>query len=128
MNNCDCEWEEYGDKYKCKHCGFVVKNYKIKKRCEVLKPPSLTQRVMNFGEAAIKHVKNGLKHCTDEEVQQRYDICKSNKCGFFNEEHNVCMHQKCGCFIRNNGKFFDKLRWADSSCPIGLWKPVQKTQ
>ena len=126
-----CQWIPHGNKYKCKNCGFVVPHDGFNKNCSAFKteipkePPNIIQRAVNFTKAATNHVITGLKHCTEEEKQQRFNICKSNKCGLFREhgDGGICAHDDCGCYIRSSGKFMDKLSWADSKCPVGLWGP-----
>lgn len=130
----NCEWEPFKDKFICKNCGFIVNNNKIKKNCKAgkklaKKPPKMTQRVQNLGKAVVNHMKTGRKHCTPEQRQERFDICKTNECGFFikrGQEDGVCGHEKCGCYIRAKGKFLDKLSWADSECPVGMWKKIEE--
>lgn len=130
-----CVWEPFEDKFRCKECGFVYKNDKLNKQCHGKsspqpppQPPNILKRAVNFAGAAIKHVAAGLPQCTDDEVKERYDICTKNECGFFNKEWSVCAHTKCGCFIRERGIFMDKLRWADSECPVGQWKSIKRDQ
>ena len=133
-----CEWIEFGNIYKCKNCGFEVRINTLNKVCsayprpEVIKsPPNIIKRGMNFGKAAVNHVMTGAHHCTNEEKQQRFHICQSNECGLFqvHGEGGICSHDDCGCYIRSNGKFMDKLSWAESKCPVGKWGPIeQKTQ
>lgn len=144
--NMNCEWIQIGDKYKCKYCNFIVPRNTIKRNCSAknikkdkvkLKPsniksekpiPSITKRITNFGKAVVKHIKTGRHHCTEEEKQERFSICQSNKCNLFRKYGNggICAHDDCGCFIRSNGKFLDKLSWADSKCPVGLWNSIEK--
>lgn len=118
-----CEWEPYEEGYKCKKCGFVSK-VNFKKNCGIT-PPKLTKRIQNFTKASANHLMTGMKHCSDEQKKKRFEICKSNKCGLFlsKGEGGICSHDNCGCFIRSNGKFLDKLSWADSKCPEGFWGP-----
>lgn len=131
-----CKWEPFEDKYKCKNCGFVVKRNTIKKNCSAYKqhkvidetekqPPNIAKRAKNLGKATAKHVMTGMKYCTQEQKQKRFDICKSNKCGLFRGRGNggICAHDDCGCPIRSQGKFIDKLSWRSSKCPKGLWGP-----
>lgn len=33
--------------------------------------------------------------------------------------------KKCGCGIKTTKAWLDKLGWADQSCPIGKWGPVE---
>lgn len=115
-----CEWEPYENKFKCKHCGFIVPRNTINRICQ-FHVPSMAKRVTNLAQAVVKHVQTGLKHCTTEQRQKRLEICQSNQCGLFKD--GICAHEDCGCYIRNKGKFFDKLSWADSKCPVGLWGP-----
>ena len=127
----DCEWEPFEDKFKCKYCGFVVPRDTIHKNCPIKKnkpksPPSFSKRVANFGKAGAKHLLTGRQHCTPEQRRERFKICKSNKCGLFipHGPGGMCSHDDCGCFIRSNGKFLDKLSWADSKCPVDEWGPI----
>lgn len=126
----DCKWIPFGDKFKCEKCGFVVKSDKIHKNCRDI--PSITKRAKNLSKAVVKHFSTGMQHCSDEEKQERFTICQSNKCGLFrpygNSGDGICAHDDCGCFIRSNGKFLDKLSWADSKCPAGMWGPIEKNQ
>lgn len=128
----NCEWEKTGNKFQCKHCGKSY-NKPIKRNCPTqnrspLKPPPMTQRIMNMAEATVKHIANHRQHCTEEQKQERFKTCSENRCGLFlkKEDGGICTHQSCGCFIRSGGKFMDKLSWAISSCPLGLWGPITK--
>jgi len=128
----NCIWEPFEDEYKCKNCGFTVPRNTIKKTCSNFRSgtpkdiPSISQRMINFGKAGFKHIMTGGKHCTPEQKRERYEICTSNKCGLFKAygTGGVCAHDDCGCFIRSNGKFLDKLSWADSKCPVDMWGPI----
>lgn len=128
----NCQWEKYDDKYKCKYCGFIVPDNTFVKNCKANEKeiPNIVKRGANFSRALFEHTKTGLKHCTNEEKMVRFEICQSNKCGLFRKHGNVgiCAHDSCGCFIRNSGKFMDKLSWAESKCPVGLWGPTEKIQ
>ena len=123
----NCEWVEYGDKFRCSLCGFVVKSEKIRRNCPTKKNiPSLLQRGVNLGQAIVKHVQTGFQHCTEEQKRVRFEICRSNKCGLFkvHGEGGICAHEDCGCYIRSNGRFMDKLSWAESKCPKEMWDSV----
>lgn len=125
----DCEWIPFGDRWKCVRCGFIVNSDKIHKNCSSNKnPPNIVQRAKNLGKAAAQHIITGMHHCTEEQKQERFEICSSNKCGLFraNGDGGICAHDDCGCFIRSNGKFLDKLSWAESKCPVGLWSPISQ--
>lgn len=130
-----CKWIPFDGKVKCEVCGAIAPSDKFKRNCihtkhetppEGVKIPSLAQRAVNFGKAAMKHVAEGMRHCTDEQKQERYDKCATNECGLFvvQNDKGVCAHSSCGCFIRGNRKFMDKLSWADSACPLGRWGPI----
>lgn len=90
--------------------------------------PTISTRINNFTTATVKHIKSGRPHCSDEQRKERFEICKSDKCGMFVKrgDGGICAHQKCGCILRSEGWFMDKLSWADSECPLGLWKSVSK--
>ena len=129
----NCQWEPFEDKFKCGLCGFVVSRNTIRKNCTSFKevkkePPGLIQQAVNFGKATINHLAHGIKHCTEEQKQDRYNKCSKNMCGLFRPhgDGGVCAHDECGCFIRSNGKFMDKLSWADSKCPEGYWGPIEE--
>lgn len=81
-------------------------------------PPSLMQKVMNFSKAAANHAVAGGPKCTDEQIQERYNICVS--CEFF--KNNICT--KCGCNLVREKIYMNKLAWADQSCPVGKWGPT----
>ena len=123
----NCEWEPYNNKFRCKYCGFIVPNSNFNKNCmrETKDIPSLNKRMVNLSRAVGQHVLTGSKHCSEEDREERFNICKSNKCGLFreNEGGGVCAHDSCGCYLRSHGKFMDKLSWADSRCPVGMWGP-----
>lgn len=132
-----CQWTKNGDGYICEACGYITNNPKTIKICNqhitqvpVQKEPSLLKKAANFTKAAIQHVIQGNPHCSEEVRTQRFNICKSNQCGLFkvyspDKNIGICAHDDCGCFIRSNGQFLDKLSWADSSCPVGLWTTVE---
>lgn len=82
-------------------------------------PPSLMQRVINFSKAAASHAMAGNPKCTDAQIQERYDICKT--CEFF--KNNICT--KCGCSLVREKIYMNKLAWADQSCPVGKWGPIK---
>lgn len=123
-----CVWEPFEGQVRCKDCGKVRKRA-IRANCPTkLNPqiPTITQRVKNLGKAAARHIVTGRRHCTDEEKQERFNKCQSNVCGRFivHGPGGICAHEDCGCYIRSNGRFLDKLSWADSECPEGYWGPI----
>lgn len=123
----DCEWVSFENRWKCKNCGFIVSSNLVHKNCAAKKDiPNIIKRAKNFGKAITHHISTGSKHCTDEQKQVRFDKCKSNECGLFRVygDGGICAHDDCGCFIRSSGQFLDKLSWADSKCPVGIWGPI----
>ena len=93
---------------------------KLKKKKEKIKSPSLSKRFKNFTVSAIKHIAKGMPTCTQEEIDERLEICKG--CKWFNGES--C--RKCGCVCNNNKKFLNKLAWADQKCPLDKWGKIEK--
>jgi hypothetical protein len=105
------------EQYGIKVSSVVTEDKKIDLPTE---PPSLMQKVFNFTKAATNHAIAGSPKCTDEQIHERYNICKS--CEFF--KNNVC--SKCGCSLLREKVYMNKLAWADQSCPVGKWGPIKK--
>lgn len=80
--------------------------------------PSLVDKAINFSKAAVKHAMRGSPKCTDDEINYRYNICKS--CEHF--QNNTC--KLCGCNLVRERIYMNKLAWADQSCPIKKWGPI----
>lgn len=76
-------------------------------------------KARNFAKAAAAHVAAGMPTCSDDEIARRHDICTG--CEFFKD--NSCI--QCGCPVVRDRKFISKLAWADQSCPVGKWGPVE---
>jgi hypothetical protein len=89
-----------------------------------LKEPSIATKAKNFTAAVVKHVAAGGRQATDEQVADRFAICE--QCPLFKPKgdgQGVCTHSSCGCSLKAVGLTGrNKLRWADSACPIGSWK------
>lgn len=62
------------------------------------------------------------KKCTQEQIDARLAIC--NGCEFY--KNNSCL--KCGCSLSREKNYMNKLYWADKSCPIGKWGPVESKE
>ena len=90
------------------------------KQQDKVEGPSLPKKLKNFALSAIKHAVNGMPTCTQEEINERLEICKG--CKWF--RGGRCA--KCGCACGNNKKFLNKLAWADQKCPIGKWGRIKK--
>lgn len=110
------------ENYGIKVSSVEVSDRKVDPASEQIQPPSLMQKVLNFTKAAAKHTINGSPKCTSEQIQERYNICSS--CEFF--KNNICT--KCGCNLVREKIYMNKLAWADQSCPVGKWGPVNQPQ
>jgi hypothetical protein len=92
-------------------------------------PPSLARKAVNFGKAIVHHVRAGVPQASDEAVAERFAICQG--CELFEtkgEGVGQCNHKTCGCALKRVGlEGRNKLRWADSKCPIGKWSAVEPT-
>jgi hypothetical protein len=114
---------EHNDEYRCDRCGRIVASRhgqtRIHARCNS-SPPSLVKRTMNFAGALVNHVARGMPTAPQAEIDRRLAICKS--CPLF--DGAICRHADCGCRISQARKFFNKLAWADQSCPIGKWNAI----
>lgn len=81
--------------------------------------PSLLTRAKNFATSAARHVATGMKTATQEQIDARYAICEA--CEFFSA--GAC--SECGCPLVRQMKTVSKLAWANESCPVGKWGPVE---
>jgi hypothetical protein len=80
--------------------------------------PSVWSMLKNVGKAAVNSAKSGFKLVTDEQYDERTNICKS--CEFWNPKafNNTGQCVKCGCSTKA------KLKLATEKCPIGKWLPT----
>ena len=85
-------------------------------------PPSLLEKAGNFASSLVKHVAAGAPRCTEEEVAARHAICVG--CEYF--ANNTCT--KCGCPLSRERTYLGKLSWANQSCPVGKWGPVERPE
>lgn len=88
--------------------------------------PSTIRRAFNFGQAIGEHVIDLCRHVDDQTLRQRWDICSSNECGYFEEGRILntgkCKHIKCGCVIQlSRVDKKNKILWRSSRCPLKLW-------
>lgn len=108
----------------CEQINGVRQPTRYVKAGEKPKAPSLIRKAANFTKAAVKHVAAGSPQATDEQVAQRFAICKA--CPMFKatgDGQGEC--SKCGCGLKAVGVAgLSKLRWADQACPIGKWKAL----
>lgn len=77
-------------------------------------------RLKTFFKSLLFHVTAGLPKATNNEILERYHICKD--CNDFNSHKSEC--NICGCAISTKSIFLNKLAWADQECPIGKWSKI----
>lgn len=100
----------------------LVELYEQRLRDRAAASPSLLTKVGNFATAAVKHVAAGAPRCTEEEVAARHAICVG--CEYF--ANSTCT--KCGCPVSRERTYLGKLSWADQSCPVGKWGPIERPE
>jgi hypothetical protein len=83
--------------------------------------PRLLAKAVNFATSAARHAAAGAPRCTQEQIDARFAICKT--CEHF--DGTAC--KKCGCPIKREQAFVSKLAWANESCPVGKWGPVDNS-
>lgn len=137
----DCELLPEENFFKCKLCGWKTTNKDVHRNCPIklgiipknilheLQTPSFLNRVKNFGKAAVEHIKHGSPKSSQEQINDRLEICKG--CPLFRvlrEEpiQGMCTHTQCGCNITASQQFMNKLAWKDQQCPIGNWVNVDQ--
>ena len=125
LKNCESKYE---DRMECIHCGWQYKNPNVKRNCPSSRPiieaPAFLTKVTNFGRAVTKDVITGMKRCTEEEMDQRVEICKG--CEFYNEAGQECL--KCGCPMNRKRIYRNKVYWKSGKCPIGKWPDLKIEQ
>lgn len=118
------------------HCNKCNRPYRtrrpnviVNRMCGVGPAPELPwigTRLLNFSVAAIGHAAKGFPTCTDEQIQERLEICrgcKEFKPDAENPELGACA--QCGCPVSNRlSKFVSKLAWADQQCPLRKWPAI----
>jgi hypothetical protein len=82
--------------------------------------PTLRARAVNFTAAAAAQVAAGMPTCSEEQVAERFAICRA--CDKF--DGKACL--ECGCLIKGEKQMLSKLSWATSTCPLGKWGPVAR--
>lgn len=71
-----------------------------------------------LGVDSTKISENQDQLCTDEQINQRLDIC--NKCNYY--QNNACM--LCGCTVVREKNYMNKLANKQAKCPDNRWGPV----
>lgn len=83
-------------------------------------PPTTAKKIKNFTKAVIGDIKNKGERCTQEEINQRMDICR--ECPFYVKTDNTkgrC--SKCGCPVSQEKIYLNKLHWKSQKCPVDKW-------
>jgi hypothetical protein len=83
---------------------------------------ALITKAANFARSAARHVAAGMPLATEEQVAERFAICKL--CEFF--DGRAC--RQCGCPVVRKRKFISKLSWANEKCPVGKWGSGQSPE
>lgn len=96
-----------------------VANALLKLVPEQYESPSLTEMVTSFSEDMLKWASANFALASQEEMDQRLNICRS--CEWWNAEayKGTGRCRKCGCST------WAKIRVKTSGCPIGLWGRIQ---
>jgi len=89
--------------------GFLVNETPNKKE-----GPGLLKKALNFGEALVDHVADGMTTVTKLQLSARLAVC--TKCPF-NKNGNC---DKCGCVIAT------KAKWRSSDCPLEYWPTFKR--
>lgn len=81
-------------------------------------PPSMARRALNLIVATAKHVSDGMKQRSQEEIE----ALLTNHCQQCNQYRDgVCLHKMCGCNVNKDRRFMNKLAWRSEHCPLGKW-------
>lgn len=77
-------------------------------------------RLKTFINSLFWHIYSGFPKSTQNEINDRYEICIS--CKDFNKIKKQC--DLCGCAINKKKIFMNKLAWADQECPVNKWSKI----
>ena len=73
--------------------------------------PDVFTLAKNFGNSVANHLADGMRKVTDEQLNNRIEICKT--CDKFDAQEHRCKH--CGCFLNI------KASWNSEKCPLDKW-------
>lgn len=135
MNNLFCEFTPMSNNklLVCKDCGTVIqlrdKNKKFMCKSKIEELSAQKNSGVKFvrtesvpypsGYSSQTNNTNEQKQCSQKQIDNRLEVCRD--CDFY--QNNTCL--KCGCSLSRDRVFMNKLYWADQSCPIGKWGPVE---
>lgn len=111
-----CEYDP--ETLACKACGHIARRLPTFRECRP--PPSLARRVANFTKATARHIANGVRRCSEEEIAARFAICEL--CPML--KNGRCSHPACGCRISPRREIVSKLSWSSERCPEGRWEAI----
>lgn len=111
--------------YQCQNCGIIMQSIDGYPPVFICSEPlkgykeeseiDFVSKLKNFAKSTVDHISSGMKLCTDEQIINRHNICKS--CEFFKDD--TC--SKCGCPLHRTKMYISKLSWAEQECPVGKW-------
>ena len=79
--------------------------------------PGLMKRGMNFAQASVRHMADGMNQATEVVFEQRLAICR--ECELCETTMMICRHPKCGCYLQI------KASWRSQACPLGKWPAIE---
>ena len=81
---------------------------------------NILKKLQTFSRSLWFHVQAGLPKCTQEEILDRFEICKH--CDYYDHSNSQCL--VCGCNVNTKKVFLNKLAWADQHCPENKWDKI----
>jgi len=120
-----CEFLPIGNNMaQCQRCGATIEIFDDLDHFPAFPCGSVMYDIFKNGMVSIQDIKNEIlnqpqsqteSECSEQEIQNRFDICKS--CDSF--DNNTC--KECGCILSRDKTFLNKLLWKNQSCPKNKW-------
>lgn len=82
----------------------------------------ISTKIIRFFKALWWHVNAGMPKSTQEEINNRFNICLS--CEYMDRNKSQCL--MCGCNLSKRKIFLNKLAWGDQECPVKKWSKVNE--